>query len=134
VRPTRARVSPILHTLFNAARNALVFTCDFLHRILRSRIVDLPGFHANFLSLEPPKIGIVSKPAHQLRPPPFRGISMKAAKHAARCGGDDTTCKEKPRRCRAGPSHVLPYWSQRRALRFSAEVLARLETSSYSTA
>jgi hypothetical protein len=44
VRPTRARVSPILHTLVNAARNALVFTCDFLHRILRSRIVDLPDF------------------------------------------------------------------------------------------
>jgi hypothetical protein len=102
VRPMRARASPILHSLFNAARNAVVFTCDFLHCILRSRIVDLPGFHANFLSLEPPKIGIVSKPTHQLRPPPFRGVPTKAAKHAARCGRDDTTRKEKPRRCRTG--------------------------------
>jgi hypothetical protein len=77
VRPTRARGSPILHSLFNAARNALVFTCDFLHCILRSRIVDLPGFHANFLSLEPPKIGIVSKPAHQLRPHPIEAYRRK---------------------------------------------------------
>jgi hypothetical protein len=71
VRPTRARASPILHSLFNVARDALVFTCDFLHCMLRSRIADLPGFHANFLSLDPPKIGIVSKRAHQLRPPTF---------------------------------------------------------------
>jgi hypothetical protein len=66
----RARASPILHALFNAARDGLVFTCDFLHCTLRSGIVDLPGFHADFLSVEPPKIGIVSKRAHQLRSVP----------------------------------------------------------------
>jgi hypothetical protein len=46
----RARASPILHSLFNAARDALVFTGDFLHCILRSGIFDLPGFDADFLS------------------------------------------------------------------------------------
>jgi hypothetical protein len=39
VRPTRARASPILHSLFNAARDAFIFTCDFLRCTLRSGIV-----------------------------------------------------------------------------------------------
>jgi hypothetical protein len=106
VRPMRARTLPIPHSLFNAARDALVFACDLLHCTLRSGIVDLPGFDANFLSVKPPKSGSSRNVPINLAPT-FQRITIptKAAKHAARCGGHDTTRNEKPRRCRTGQSH-----------------------------
>jgi hypothetical protein len=65
----------------------------------------MPAFDADFLSVEPPKIGIVSKHAHQLRPHFFQGITLptKAAEQAARCSGN-----EKSHRPHAGSFRCPP--------------------------
>jgi hypothetical protein len=93
---TRARASPILHSLFNPARDAFVFTFDFLHCALQSGILHLPAFDANFLGVESPKIRIVPKRAHPLAPrftrPPYR---RKPSNMRPACGGYDTPPNEK---------------------------------------
>jgi hypothetical protein len=64
---------------------------------------------------------------------PFGGpVSTEKEIETPSCSNLNTSPKEKAPR-EAGPSHVLPYWSQRETLRFSADVLPRFETSSYST-
>jgi hypothetical protein len=103
VRRTRARASPILHPLFNPARDSFVFTRDFVHCALQSRIIYLQGFDANFLGVESPKIWIVPKRAHQLAPvvtrPPYR---PKPSNMRPRVAATTHRPMKKPRRCRAG--------------------------------
>jgi hypothetical protein len=92
----------ILHSLFNPARDAFVFTCDFLHCALQSGILHLRGFDANFLGVESPKIWIVPKRAHPRPRFHTTTIPTKAVKHAAACGGDDTPRNEKAPRLSGG--------------------------------